>query len=547
MKLIVFIIAFVVFNAGSVYAQHDDYMKKIGESATVCYVMYADNYGNLYFVNIEDHFLDLMKYDSQTDTVSKISDDFTDDDFYSGRAYCDGFGAIAPTTDGDTVYGITTGHNSSAHSIFKLNCLDDSLEYVTGVCGKNYWKIKNLTLSQDNKSLYYVANNTSSDKSIRRIDLETLACTNELDLDSLIPHRNLCYSGINVWDKDNSFYVPVWSFNYDDSDLAVLKVRVDTDDISARLLHFTDDLTEAGTALFPGFRNHSSWTGIGASSKGNIYIAASNHFQSVDGTGEHGNVAVYKYDPANDEMSFLGDVKSISESVNNWLYGESQHKVHTFIMEHADGKMYFATDDYYPSHFIRGAHVYTIDIETDEIKDFSKTQYYVMQQDFSVIENTAAPSVTSGVFAEYFGIKGMALNPHVQDLMYFMTFSNPGGVTDPGHIIKYFSLSDTDWDSIPDGVDNCPHNCNFDQLDADGDGLGDVCDGTPGCGGCGQPACEQSCAVDTDSDGILDDADNCPLNCNVNQLDADTDGIGDVCDGTPECDGCGQDPCEQEC
>jgi hypothetical protein len=25
------------------------------------------------------------------------------------------------------------------------------------------------------------------------------------------------------------------------------------------------------------------------------------------------------------------------------------------------------------------------------------------------------------------------------------------------------------------------------------DGIGDVCDPTPGCGGCGQPACEQQC------------------------------------------------------
>ena len=49
-----------------------------------------------------------------------------------------------------------------------------------------------------------------------------------------------------------------------------------------------------------------------------------------------------------------------------------------------------------------------------------------------------------------------------------------------------------------------------------------------------------------DGDGILWDADNCPLNCNTEQLDADGDGLGDVCDPSPNCDGCGG-TCELEC
>ena len=120
------------------------------------------------------------------------------------------------------------------------------------------------------------------------------------------------------------------------------------------------------------------------------------------------------------------------------------------------------------------------------------------------------------------------------------------------------SQADADADGIGDACDNCLAVCNPQQKDADGDGLGDLCDTTAGCGGCGQPQCEQACPPpittsstttipDTDSDGILDNVDNCPYNCNPQQIDADGDGIGDVCDTVPGCGGCGQTQCEQEC
>ncbi len=58
---------------------------------------------------------------------------------------------------------------------------------------------------------------------------------------------------------------------------------------------------------------------------------------------------------------------------------------------------------------------------------------------------------------------------------------------------KMIATIDPDNDNIPSDLDNCPGTCNRQQKDADHDGDGDVCDDTPGCGGCGTTACETEC------------------------------------------------------
>jgi len=76
-------------------------------------------------------------------------------------------------------------------------------------------------------------------------------------------------------------------------------------------------------------------------------------------------------------------------------------------------------------------------------------------------------------------------------------------------------VADTDGDTIADNVDNCVNDKNPDQLNSDTDSLGDACD------------------PDDDDDTINDLSDNCPLVSNLDQLDVDVDGLGGVCDPCP--------------
>lgn len=76
-------------------------------------------------------------------------------------------------------------------------------------------------------------------------------------------------------------------------------------------------------------------------------------------------------------------------------------------------------------------------------------------------------------------------------------------------------LADTDFDGVPDGIDNCKTASNASQADHDSDGIGDICD------------------PDADGDGVLNANDPCPMTevgaaidsngCSRSQVDFDED------------------------
>lgn len=129
--------------------------------------------------------------------------------------------------------------------------------------------------------------------------------------------------------------------------------------------------------------------------------------------------------------------------------------------------------------------------------------------------NAALPA---GITTDFAGLLRFLDDPAITDCQYAPDTCGEAPVVDIG-AYEYAWNGDDDGDGIPNASDNCPFVPNPDQLDTDGDHMGDLCD------------------PDDDNDTIPDISDNCPTVPNLNQDDLDNDGLGDVCDDDIDGDG----------
>ncbi|MBN1212410.1 MAG: thrombospondin type 3 repeat-containing protein, partial [candidate division Zixibacteria bacterium] len=91
----------------------------------------------------------------------------------------------------------------------------------------------------------------------------------------------------------------------------------------------------------------------------------------------------------------------------------------------------------------------------------------------------------------------------------------------------------SDGDSHGDACDNCPNDDNEDQSDIDIDNVGDVCDNCP--------TTINPLQTNSDADSLGDACDNCPNDDNDDQANNDGDSQGDVCDPDDDNDGINDD------
>ena len=274
-----------------------------------------------------------------------------------------------------------------------------------------------------------------------------------------------------------------------------------------------------------------------------LYAYERYHNEDLNNDGDISDYVLHSFNPYTHIFTNLGFAATpIGFGPDRWILTASEYfnggidlnndgRLNHFLLvfEESSQNLFYPPDpvNIYPRNVISDNQYYILaEVEEGGVVDLNGNAYQwdtvpVLLDKIS-LETTTIPIAVRNIWNQ---VWHMGPRPLRADT--FLTNSKERVGNDP--ILLKVELLDTDEDGILDGVDNCRDTYNPDQLDSDGDGIGDACEGIV--------------LPDIDGDGVPDEIDNCPTVANPSQSDIDGDGIGDLCDTCP---GDPTDQCDQE-